>query len=586
MNILRIKKINFKFIALSAVIVVLSAIGLWSHFKSASGAQGDPEAQMQDLSGNSRNSFSIDESGFLNARAYSESIPDYVEQLDIVLAVDISNSMSGQKLVRAKQFIKDFVDSIASKSDVQLGLVSYNFDAYTNSGLVDISTPAVKENIKNLADQFTAGGNPDGTDIEGAVGISNAMLIGSTRPDATRYIVLISDGGECCKIEEKPAKNYLNGSMFINNGWIDNINAGVVAGTALDDSIKNSIRYRSVYVNPKNNNDISNPDSLLHTGNGGLMRFVAVKTNEVSLPSGVTRWDAEFGSVTGVDNQLLFLFTNDNINEIYHLIEGMTGVKLKYFVKLAPQAQLETVYSAIDKGGRSEPVTMTEISPGLYQIVTDGPVAYIYRCGSAETACQSQAVLHDDGSYWIENNYLDLKIKVKFTGLGVFDLLSNYIGCESGPLKRVGQDSRVEYYDPRDNTKYKTLYFKSVCVRVAESSPSIIKTSYATDPGDDLANPTGVRQASFDAGDDAWIVLEIDDSTSGRTDFIIEDALPASVSGSIEYSFYHGLNKVKTGEVVVSDSKALFKGQESDESKDAVGALSSGKNFIKYKFKI
>ena len=584
MNILPIKKINFKFVALSVVVVILAVLDLWSHFKSASGAQGDPEAQMQDLSGNQRASFSIDESGYLNARAYSESIPGYIEKLDIVLAVDVSNSMCNptcSKLDRAKDFVKSFADGIAFESDVYLGMVSFDDTPHLNSNLVAISNEAARNNFKNLADHFSVGGI-DGTDIGGAITTANNILI-KGRANATKYIILVSDGAECC--ETIPTFVWLNGGLF-GTDWVNNINAGVQPGTALQTSIDNSIRFRSVYINRDGSNDCSyNPD-IIPRVNGGLLRFIAARTNKVLMPAGITRWDVDFGQATGIDDQLFFIFASDNIFEIYGLIEGMTGVKLKYFTKLAPQAQFETLYSAIDKGGRNRPVTLTEISPGLYKIVTDGPLAYTYRCASFETACRNNAVLHDDGFYWIENNYLDLKIKVKFTGLGVFDLLSNYIGCESGPLKQVGQDSRVEYYDPRNNEKYKTLYFKSVCVRVAESSPLIIKTSYTTDPGDDLANTTGVRQASFDAGDDIFVVLEIDDSTSGRTDFIIEDALPASVSGAIEYSFYHGSNKVKTGEVSASDSRVFFKGQENGGSGEVIGALSSGKNYIKYRFKI
>lgn len=582
MNIRQIKKVNRRFVALGLVLLALVTLGLWSHYKSVSGAQGDPEAQMQDLLGNERSSFSVGESGFLNLRAYSEGIPGYVEQLDIVLAVDISNSMSGNKIVRAKQFVSDFVDSIDPRSDVYIGLVSFNKDAYLNSNLIDASVAANRQYIKDSANQFTLAAC---TDINGGVELANNLLINSTRPNATKYIVLISDGGEACA--NQPGKAFLNGSLFKNSGWIDNVNAGVVAGTTLDTSIKNSIKFRTVYVKRREgDNDMSNPDELLHTGNGGLMRFIAARSNGVSLPPSITRWDVEFGAVPEIDNQLLFLFTHDNINEIYHLIEGMSGVKLKYFVKVAPQARVETLYSAVDKGGRSELVTMAEVSPGLYEITTDDPVSYTYRCGSEEASCLSNAVLHDDGTYWIENNYLDIKIKIKFVSLGVFDLLSNYTGCETGPLRMVGQDSRVEYYDPRDDAKYKTLYFKSLCVRVAESSPSIIKTSYATDPGDDLTNPTGVRQATFDAGDDVWIVLEIDDSTPGRLDWRIEDKVPESVSGKVDYSYYQGSNKVKSGRVNVTESKVIFSGQQGNGSQEALGALAAGKNYIKYRFKI
>lgn len=584
MNILQIKKINFKLVALSAVIVVLSVLGLWSHFKSASGAQGDPEAQMQDLSGTERTSFSIGETGYINLRGYSEILAGYKEKLDIVIVTDTSGSMceSGNftKFNRAKQYINDFVDDIKYESDVDLGIVHFRAAAYKDTDLTNISSQEVKDNLKGFVSGWDVCGGA--TDINEGADMANEMLIAG-RPDATKYVILITDGGE----NPGPGVNsFINGSLF-NAPWINNINANIAPNTTLADAVANDIRYISIVTLDKG--VITCPDTddeSLKYNNCGLMRFIASKTNGISMPAGAARWNLDFGQATGIDDQYVYLFFNENINGIYQFIEGTTGVKLGYFLKLAPQTELETVYSAIDKGGRSRAVSLQEISPGTYRITTNYSLPESYKCTTGEESCTSHAVLRDDGSYWVEENYLDIKLRLKFTGIGTFDLLSNYIGCESGPLKQVSQDSGVESFDPRDDTKYKTLYFKSVCVRVAESSPSVIKTSYATDPGDDLANPTGVRQASFDAGDDVWIVLEIDDSTSGRTDFTIGDQVPASVSGAIEYSFYHGADKPKTGEVVISSSKAFFKGQDSGDVGETIGGLSSGKNYIKYKFKI
>lgn len=274
-----------------------------------------------------------------------------------------------------------------------------------------------------------------------------------------------------------------------------------------------------------------------------------------------------------------------NLRAYSERVGSINGTKIKYFLRLPAQAHFETLYSAIDKGGRSRSVTLDEITSGYYRVSTNKKLPDSYWCKSGEQVCIDNATLRDNGLYYVEDNYLDVKLRVKVETVGSYDLTSNYLGCESGPLKLVGQDSRVEYFDPTSDAKYKTLYLKSVCVRVAESAPRIIKTSYSTDPGDDLTNPTGTRQAGFDAGDDVWIVLEVNDSTSGRTDYIVEDTLPSSVSGVIDYNYYQGSNKVSTGKVTVSESKIKFYGYDIGDG-EITGALVSGKNYIKYKYKI
>ncbi len=614
MNILRINNSNIKIVALIVVIFLLTVIGLWSHFKRAWGAEGDPEAQMQNLLGEERTSFSVDESGYLNLKAYSEVIPDFVEQLDIVLAIDVSGSMKRiipgtnppiTKLTRAKNFAKEFIDQVGINDEVFLSILKIDSEtiAADATALTALDSISAKNTKKTAVQNLTEEGG--GTDISGAVSLSNNIL-SNGRAGATKYIILLTDMGENGPYSGGK-QTFLNGFEFTSNdpayvanwtrNWIADMNAGVVPGSILANTIAQKIKIVGIYINPNGSvNDLtvpaSNPDagapeggySGIQYGNAGLMRFVTAKTNGIIPSESTDRWNIDFTSEENLDNKYFYLFYDDIINSIYQYIRGNTGVELGYFLKIAPQTELESVYSAKDKGGVTRSVELEEISSGYYKIKTS-LIPATYQCFHDDLTCQSNAVMHEDGTYWIENNYLDIKIKTKFTSVGTFDLLTNYIGCESGPLKQISQDSRVEYYDPRDGSKYKNLYFKSVCIRVSESSPFIIKTSYGSDPGEDLINPKGSRQASFDAGDDVWIVLEIDDSTSGRSDFIIEDKVPESVSGKVEYSFYHGGSKIKTGEASVTDAKLQFSGQNSEGS-ETIGALAGGKNFIKYKIKI
>jgi len=572
------KYLNYKTAGALLAVLILAALGLYSHYKRASGAQGDPEVTLEELSGVSRNAFSIDETGYLKLRAYSERIEGYEEKLDIILMIDSSRSMCAGtgRLSSAKTIAKDFINGIGTSDGVNLGVVRFDTAATTVRNLTSVSSNAVKNQLRANINSISCA-NVNRTELGEAVAQATAQLQNNGRADATRYVLLLSDGAE----NQVPAAN---GSFFTAIRAADPT-TDLEAGSALQVAQDEAINYVSVFTGAAANT-CAGSDVTEQSLGCALMRFVATRTNDLELPATQTNWTGDFGSVAGIDNNYFYKSQHTSGGDLYTYIQGTTGVKLQYFIRLPVQVGYETVVEAVDKGGRTRDVSVNQISPNYYQISTNRSLPDSYRCTLDETACTDVAALRQDGTYWVEDNYLDLKIRIKFTGLGVFDAISNYIGCEAGPLHMVGQDSRVEYYDPRNSQKYKTLYFKSACVRVAESSPYVVKTSYESDPGDDLANPVGTRQASFDAGADVFVVLEIDDSTSGRTDFIIEDNVPESVSGKLEYTYYQGTTKIKSGEVVVEENKIKFHGQDDGSGGEVIGSLSGSKNFIKYKFRI
>ena len=581
--------------ALTAVILV-AVFGYYISTRRV-GAQGDPEARLYSESGSESRAFSVGETGYLDLRAYSEGISGYEEKLDISIALDISGSMfdniegtSQKKIIRARNFLKSFIDEIDYSKEVQLSFVSFGTAVTDHSSLRMINDAGDKTFFKDIVNSFTTPGGH--TETARAVDMANQHLIAG-RPGAAKYILLVTDGGE----NPGGSHIFLNGAKagegVFDESWISNMDAGVVPGSILATSINNNIKYITVYANPNSDwYDYTTPKNdkgeiEYNFGNGGLMRFVSAKTNGVLMPN-ASRWDVRYGDpvASSLDEKYHYLFYENNIEDIYTFIEGQTGIFLDYYVKLPSQVSYEGVVQYLDKGGRTRDVTVTELGDSTYKITTKNLLPLRYQCIRDEADCIRNAQLGSDGSYWIEDNYLDVKLKVKFQELGSFDLLSNYTNCETGPLKKIAESSRVELIDPRDQSLYKTLYFDALCVKVLETSPGVVKVSYESDPGDDLSSPRAERKASFEAGDDVWTVLEVSSSSAGLTDWKVFDQVPSSAFGSLQYWYYQGGNKAKEGEVAISNSQAIFKGVDNGDPGAFIGQLSPGKNYIKYKYKI
>jgi hypothetical protein len=174
-------------------------------------------------------------------------------------------------------------------------------------------------------------------------------------------------------------------------------------------------------------------------------------------------------------------------------------------------------------------------------------------------------------------NYLELKVKIKMGDtLGSYDALSNYANCEKGPLEKSAENSRVEYIDTNER-----IVLNALCLNISKDSPYIIKTTYGSDPGDDPANTTAKRKATFEAGENVWVVLEINEPETSRTDFKVSDRIPGSVSGNINYKFIGAEGATKSGTVLPESGIVTFSHSDISELE-----LRRGKNYIIYWYKI
>ncbi|NLG38203.1 MAG: VWA domain-containing protein, partial [Clostridiales bacterium] len=113
-------------------------------------------------------------------------------KVDILLVIDTSGSMDGNKLKNAKAAAKALVNALAGTP----GSPNENVDAqfalayFTNTGQRKSSSYSSDANeVRGWIDSLRAGGN---TNI--AAGLYAGRTIGGARADAAKYAVLLSDG--------------------------------------------------------------------------------------------------------------------------------------------------------------------------------------------------------------------------------------------------------------------------------------------------------------------------------------------------------------------------------------------------------
>ncbi len=128
--------------------------------------------------------------------------PAVRRSLDVMLVLDRSGSMSGQKIADAKTAAKSFVDKLNGTYD-QAGLVSFSTTATLDQQLL-IMNSTNKTTLKGKIDSLSASGY---TNIGDAISAATTELVSArSRASAAKIQVLLSDG-EANRPYGNPAKD-------------------------------------------------------------------------------------------------------------------------------------------------------------------------------------------------------------------------------------------------------------------------------------------------------------------------------------------------------------------------------------------
>jgi len=121
-------------------------------------------------------------------KATGSAILEEGENISVMLVMDRSGSMRGNKIIEAKEALKSVVNTIANENDSKnvVGLVSYN-----DSATLDAELTSSYQQVKSRIDQMMAvGGTSMGAGLVVGANEMDSHASASTR----KYIVLASDG--------------------------------------------------------------------------------------------------------------------------------------------------------------------------------------------------------------------------------------------------------------------------------------------------------------------------------------------------------------------------------------------------------
>jgi uncharacterized protein YegL len=122
-----------------------------------------------------------------------------IQEIDVMLVMDRSGSMQGEKINSAKAAAKTFVDQLNMSRD-RVGLASFADEASLDCHLTNNTVT-----IKSKIDSLVANGY---TNIGGGISKSNEEFVNYGRPDAIWVMILLSDGEANRPLPESSAKQY------------------------------------------------------------------------------------------------------------------------------------------------------------------------------------------------------------------------------------------------------------------------------------------------------------------------------------------------------------------------------------------
>ena len=125
----------------------------------------------------------------INVKVEGKNIKD---STDVVIVIDDSGSMSGNRIESARNAAKEFVDQlipVSGSGDIRIAIVTINSPGNSGYPQLDHVLSANTASLKNAIDQIGASG---GTNIQGGFYRARQVLANSTVDN--KFVVLLSDG--------------------------------------------------------------------------------------------------------------------------------------------------------------------------------------------------------------------------------------------------------------------------------------------------------------------------------------------------------------------------------------------------------
>jgi len=175
------------------------------------------------------------------------------QPVDIILVMDVSGSMAGDKINKAEEAAITFVGQLNMTRD-KVGLVSFSDEATLDCPLTNNATK-----IKSIINNLETGG---ATNMGGGISIANEEFVTSGRSNATWIMILLSDGKanrpcphypqhfDSCPYAQEYAINQSECSKVLDDKGVRIYTIGLGSSADLDEDLLKQIAFdESKYFN-------------------------------------------------------------------------------------------------------------------------------------------------------------------------------------------------------------------------------------------------------------------------------------------------------------------------------------------------
>lgn len=338
--------------------------------------------------------------------------------VDMVVVLDRSGSMNGQKLRDARESVSKLLANLTGKD--RFSLIAYSDSVVRYSQLIPV-TPANRNKLEQNVEALSCGG---GTNLGAGLQEGIRVISESERTGNVSKVILISDGLANQGITDPSALSEMASAAVRHEFSISTVGVGVDFNERLMTAIADS--------GTGNYHFLENPEAFARVFNKELLngRLVAAQAVQISIPlaDGMTLADASGYPIKVVDNRAVF-----------HIGDLMSGQTRKFFVTFGIPAEeggeyrIEGVTAKYTHDGRAHTARLPE--PFVIACVADKKEAV----ASIDKNVWEQQVLRQDFNKLKEEVALDISQGKKRKAL---DRIREY-KADNESLNSVVQSERV-----------------------------------------------------------------------------------------------------------------------------------------------